>query len=200
MLSLAAAPLGFEMAVLTPQKTDPAAQVCSHVHLASLNDEAEIRHFLNAVDAVTFESEFVDTQLLSRCVPANVRVFPSLPVIGEIQDRESQKRLLDRYKIPTSPWLPVNSVSDLKRAALSFPKGLVLKQRRFGYDGYGTFVIPEPLKKLDLEVLHKSTSGFIAEQLIDFKRELAVSFVRSTSSFLSLPVVETVSGSRAAFQ
>jgi len=68
----------------------------------------------------------------------------------------------------------------------------VLKQRRFGYDGYGTFVVRSK-KDFDESVLTKSRFGFIAEEFIGFKRELAVSFVRSTqAAFCTLPLVESV--------
>src|SRR5205085_2088927 len=96
-----------------------------------------------------------------------------------------------RMKIATSPWQPVESKADLVKVAEKFDSGFVLKQRRFGYDGYGTFVFHDS-KEWDANVLQKSKFGFIAERLVDFKRELAVSFVRSRQDFLALPMVESV--------
>jgi 5-(carboxyamino)imidazole ribonucleotide synthase len=191
MLALSAYPLGYELKVLTAHVKDPAAQVCGQIDLGALTDENALRRFASAVDVVTFESEFVDTELLKRCLPASVQVFPSLNVIGTIQDRLTQKTLLDKHKIPTSAWLPVESAGDLKKAAEKFPRGFVLKQRRFGYDGYGTFVYRNP-KFPDPSPLEKSKFGFIAESFIAFKRELAMSFVRSRNDFVALPLVESV--------
>jgi 5-(carboxyamino)imidazole ribonucleotide synthase len=191
MLALSAYPLGYAIRILATHKQDPAAQVCGDVILGSLSDEKDLRVFMSDLDVVTFESEFVDTALLAKVLPSSVQSFPSLKVIETIQDRLSQKRLLDRLKIPTSPWLPVESEADLKKAAVRFPGGFVLKQRRFGYDGYGTFVYRD-VKNPDISPLKKSTSGFIAESFIEFKRELATSFVRSEKEFLTLPLVESV--------
>jgi len=191
MLALSAHPLGYDVKVLTAHVRDSAAQVCGQVELGSLTDEGALRRFASAVDVLTFESEFVDTDLLKRCLPDSVHVFPSLDVIAAIQDRLTQKQLLDKHKIPTSPWLPVESAEDLKKAAAKFPKGFVLKQRRFGYDGYGTFVYRDT-ESLDFAPLEKTKFGFIAESFIDFKRELAMSFVRSSKEFLALPLVESV--------
>lgn len=191
MLALSAYPLGFKVRVLAGGADEPAAQVCGDTVYGSLSDERSLRSFTAGLDVVTFESEFVDTALLSRCLPQGVRVFPSLQVIGTIQDRLTQKQLLDRMKIPTSPWLEVNDHNDLKKAAEKFRHGFVLKQRRFGYDGYGTFVYRDT-DSLDMTPLKKSGFGFIAEAFVDFKRELATSFVRSPRAFRALPLVESV--------
>lgn len=191
MLALAGHPLGIRVSVLTASHQDPAAQVCGSTKLGSLSDESDLRRFLSDLDVITFESEFVDSQKLTRCLPDKTYVFPNLNAIETIQDRVTQKRLLDRFKIPTSSWLQVDDKKGLERAEALFQDGFVLKQRRFGYDGYGTFVFKDG--KADLNVLQKSTAGFIAEKFVPFRRELAVSFVRSRSgAFLSLPLVESV--------
>lgn len=195
MLALSAHPLGFETHIFAAQNTDPAAQVTNRVHLGSIEDRQDVRKFMSKLDVVTFESEFVDTEKLKRSMPAELYVFPHLAVIAKIQDRLPQKRLLDQSQILTSPWLEVSSLEELKAAASRFKKGYVLKQRRFGYDGYGTFKFQAGTKAgmVDAKVLNKSTHGFIAEEFIDFKRELALSFVRSREGeFISLPLVESV--------
>jgi len=191
MLALDAFPLGLSVSVLTKQTTDPAAQVVGQTRLGSLSDENDLRKFLSVIDAMTFESEFVDIQKLSRCLPKSVYVFPNLGAIEAIQDRLTQKRLLDRFDIPTSAWMPVETKIELTEAVAKYKNGFVLKQRRFGYDGYGTFVVKEG--KHDPMVLQKTTHGFIAEDFIDFRKELAVSFVRGKNGeFLNLPLVESV--------
>jgi 5-(carboxyamino)imidazole ribonucleotide synthase len=107
-----------------------------------------------------------------------------------IQDRLPQKQLLEEFKIPTAAWMEVSSVAELTEAERRFPRGFVLKQRRFGYDGYGTFIVRGRASR---DLLKKSRFGFIAEELIPFKRELAVSFVRSARGELKmLPLVESV--------
>jgi 5-(carboxyamino)imidazole ribonucleotide synthase len=135
-------------------------------------------------------------ELLARLLPKTVNVFPSLDAIGKIQDRKSQKRLLDEFKIPTSPWVIIESKADLETAREKLG-ALVLKKRRFGYDGYGTFVMKD---KLDFSPLEKSEHGFIAEKWVPFKRELAISFVRSgKGDFLALPLVESVQENSRCF-
>lgn len=191
MLALAAHPLGIPVAVLTAQANDPAALVCGQTQIGSLEDEKDLKRFLTTVGTVTFESEFVNIDKMKRCLPSGLKVFPALDVIEAIQDRLTQKQLLNRYKIPTSPWLAVGNKRDLQDARKRFPKGFVLKQRRFGYDGYGTFVFKNG--EGDESVLLKSPHGFIAEEFVPFERELALSLVRSrTQGFVTLPLVESV--------
>lgn len=191
MLALDAHPMGLGVSVLTPQSSDPAAQVVGNHRLGALSDESDLRKFLADVNALTFESEFVDIPKLRGCLPKSVYVFPSLDAIEAIQDRLTQKQWLDRFEIPTSPWIAVETKAELDQALVKYPDGFVLKQRRFGYDGYGTFVVKGG--RHDPMVLQKTKHGFIAEKFVDFKRELAVSFVRGRDGqFLQLPLVESV--------
>lgn len=188
MLLLSAHPLGLETSVLAGGPDDPAARVCGRTTYGSIGDDEVLRRYLAEVDVLTFESEFVDVETLRRTLPKDTYVFPRLDVIAQIQDRLPQKRLLDRFKIPTAPWREVASAEDLAAARDEFEGDFVLKQRRNGYDGYGTFVRPK-----DASVLAKSSQGFIAEAFVAFKREVAVSFVRSRGGkFVTLPLVESV--------
>ncbi len=191
MLALAAHPLGLQVSALAERPREPVAQVVGDCTVGSLSSPVVLRKFLAELGFVTFESEFVDTHLVRQNLSPKTHVFPNLDSLSVIQDRLTQKQLLDKYRIPTSPWLPVNDLVDLKKARASFSKGFVLKQRRFGYDGYGTFVY-KPTSPLDPMQLSQSTSGFIAEELVGFKRELATSFVRSvTGEWRTLPIVES---------
>lgn len=196
MLALSGQPMGLSLSALVAQKEDPAAQVIGSSLVGSLQSREDLKRFLKDLDFVTVESEFVDTLLLQSCLPKTCRMFPSLQTLSTIQDRLTQKQLLDRFKIPTSPWMPVQDRADLQKARTRFPEGFVLKQRRFGYDGYGTFVYRPTTKSsepLDESPLKRTEFGFIAESLIGFKRELAISFVRSSrGEFLTLPLVESV--------
>lgn len=191
MLLLSAHPLGLNTSVFAASADEPAAQVCGQTQLGKLDDANALAAYVRALDVVTFESEFVDTERLARVLPRSVYVFPSLEAIGTIQDRLTQKQLLDRFKIPTAPWCPVTTETELATAETQFKNGFVLKQRRFGYDGYGTFTYKKG--RAEREVLTRTTHGFIAESFIPFKRELATSFVRSRSGrFQVLPLVESL--------
>src|SRR6185312_9604906 len=95
MLALSGHPLGLKISVLAASPTDPAAQVVGNTHIAALADEVELRRFLAPLDFVTFESEFIDTALVASALPKTCKPFPALPVMRTIQDRLTQKQLLE---------------------------------------------------------------------------------------------------------
>ena len=194
MLALKGAELGFNMHVLSPSSKDPAAQVVHHHHIGDPNQSEALRKFLSEVDVATFESEFLNAELLAAVTDAlPIKVFPAPQTMGILQDRWTQKQDLVANKIPTLPFVQVNNEGEALSFLANHPRGIVLKQRRFGYDGYGTFIIHKPVEAGPLLARLKGrTFELIAEPFCFFKRELAVSLVRSKSGKITrFPLVET---------
>ncbi len=193
MMALAAHPYGITPQVYVHSLSEPAAQVTSTVFEGKLNDEGALREFIKKCDVLTFESEFWDAELLhSLCSSAKKSCHPTPHLMGVLQDRLSQKKLLEKYKIPTSPFVEVISYSEFKKLSL-WGKEIVIKQRRFGYDGYGTFFISPLVNEKEWQVINeKSPHGFIAEKKISFKRELALILARDQfGTILDFPLVES---------
>lgn len=195
MLALKAHQLGLTVAIYSASSQDPAAQVVQDWRQGALDDTAKIEKFLKDCDVVTFESEFMNADELAKASKkTGTAIFPSPQLMGALQDRLTQKMLLERHKLPTSPF---HNVKDKEAALLAFDafKGqVVFKKRRFGYDGYGTFIVRDAneLQKF-LPTLAKDEHGFIAEKFIPFRRELALVAARSRSGDLvRFPFVETM--------
>ncbi len=190
MMILQAHRLGFEPHVLCERSDEPAAQVTSHFHSIQ---STRITDFVNSMDYVTFESEFVSTEDLKAFENSHPnKIFPSPSLMQILQNRKTQKELLDRHKIPTSPWVSVKTSFDLKGVSTEFKDQFVLKTSYGGYDGYGTFFCRKKSDLLSLENELKSNHSFIAEKLVNFKRELACILVRNLKDeIISLPLVET---------
>lgn len=188
--------------MLSEEGHDPAQQVTSHNSRGLLNDEYALKHFLSKVDVATFESEFLNSELLSRLSQeADCRIYPPPELMGELQDRMSQKTLLNAHKIPTSEWLPVNSEDASLAAAEQLGYPLVFKKRRFGYDGYGTFIVKNAadLKTFCDDHL-PNTDGFIVEKWVPFKRELACIFARGLKGdVVHYPLVESLQKNSRCF-
>jgi 5-(carboxyamino)imidazole ribonucleotide synthase len=199
LLALAAHDLGLQVHVLCANADEPAAQVVRHCHIGSTDRVSDIQKFLKQVDIVTFESEFLNAELLERLSKkTRVPIFPAPKLMGELQDRLSQKRLLLHHGLPSAPFFEVSShntqESDTTLSdALRTWGGLVFKKRRFGYDGYGTFIVKtaRELEKVR-PLLQSEKSGFIVEKWIPFQREIAVILTRSRDgSVACFPWVET---------
>lgn len=193
MLALRGFELGAQVHIYSPNPNDPAAQVTRFSHQGKLDSASELKKFLAEVSVATFESEFMDPQLLEKLVKeTDTKIYPEPELMGQIQDRLSQKELLVNNKIPTTEYLEVTTVADLEKAFEQLGP-LVLKKRRFGYDGNGTFIVKDSksLKGLTSQ-LEADKHGFIAEKFVKFKRELACVLIRSKDgSIAELPFVET---------
>jgi 5-(carboxyamino)imidazole ribonucleotide synthase len=189
MLAQSAQQMGFEVHVLCPDAMEPAAQVTRFHHQGSPSSPRDLASLLKSVDAVTFESEFLDMDVLAQATREGLRVFPEPSLMQILQDRRTQKDLLEKFKIPTAPFRRIDFPHELSEARKMFPAGFVLKKARGGYDGYGTFYAR---RESDLDLLARDFPGpSIAEKLIRFQRELAVVAVCGEKDFCFLPLVES---------
>lgn len=199
MLALSAHKWGVQPWVYSEKASDPAQEVTNFGTIGSLSDSEQLQAFLQKVDMATFESEFLNAPLLTQLSKSTgTTIAPSPALMGTLQDRLTQKKLLDDLKIPTSPWRNVTSPADALSAADDFSLPLVFKKRRFGYDGYGTFIVRDQ-KSLAAFVKEQfpNADGFIAEKFIPFKRELACVFARrqakgSKGEIVHYPLVESL--------
>lgn len=191
MLADSAHRLGLEFHVFCESLDEPAAQVSGNITLGKMNDTKKLVGFLAPLDVLLFESEFVDVvslkKILSNKRLTHIRVVPDLDLMALLQDRRTQKEILQQSNLPTSAFLVVNSVHELKLAYEYFNGTFVLKKARGGYDGYGTFMVRS---KKDFDRLTKNFPGpSIAEAFVPFKQELAVMAVASPTEILFLPLV-----------
>jgi phosphoribosylaminoimidazole carboxylase PurK protein len=195
MLALSAHQMGLQPHVLSENSLDPAQQVTRFNHVGALTDLHVVENFLKQVDICTFESEFLDGVLLSQAQQSTkTPIYPGVSTMELLQDRLTQKQNLDLFKIPTAEWLPANNKTEAEGAVITLGLPLVFKKRRFGYDGYGTFIIKNKNQLAEFYAEQfPSKTGFIVEKWIPFKRELACVFARNISGDIShYPLVESL--------
>lgn len=196
MLVLEAHRLGLRIAVLSESKDDPAAQVARHWVQGPLNNLATLKRFMRDCSIVTFESEFLDADLLKKAQTELARehqceVWPSPEHMALIQDRLTQKQLLERHRISTSPFFVVETKHDCERAWNEFDDRVVFKKRRFGYDGNGT-VIVKTRAALRAFTASLTSDTWIAERFVPFRHELAIMIARAQNGSTAVfPWVET---------
>jgi 5-(carboxyamino)imidazole ribonucleotide synthase len=202
MLALEGHRLGLTVHILSQNPQDPAAQVVRHHHAGDPDRGDALAAFLAQVDVATFESEFLDAGKLAQAarLPGAARIYPEPEIMGVIQDRLSQKEMLVKHKIPTLEFAAIDTLPVAKMFLEKHVKtGIVLKQRRFGYDGYGTFHIREAreLEKLWPRWGAKQ-ANLIGEPRCRFRRELAITLVRGRDGrVLEYPlVIRAAFGSR----
>lgn len=186
MMGDAAKTLGIELVVQTPDATDPAVSVAAGAVLAAVDDVLATAQLANECDVITFENEFVDLDGLRSLEEQNVLFQPSLSSLDPLLDKYVQRCYLQGLGLPTPRFWAWDCSQDLH---LDFP--FVVKVRRHGYDGQGTFIVKD---RESFESIRADLRGqsLLVEEFVPFDRELAVIAARSASGEIAIyPIVET---------
>src|SRR5215475_15714850 len=136
MLALAAAPLGLRCHVFSPEKDSCAFDVVHAGTHAAYDDENALARFAGAVDVITYEFESVPAKTAA-FLAQRKPVLPDPQVLETTQDRLIEKNFISGLKIPTAPYAPVHSATQLAEAVKAVGLPAVLKTRQLGYDGKG---------------------------------------------------------------
>ncbi|MBH8567129.1 5-(carboxyamino)imidazole ribonucleotide synthase [Nostoc sp. CENA67] len=189
MMADAAKKLGVELVVQTPSKDDPAVSIAQETVFAPVDDALATEILATKCDVISFENEFVNLNALSSLAHQGVCFRPRLEALTPILDKYHQRCYLRDLGLPVPHFFAVEQENlASKIESLDFP--LVLKARRHGYDGQGTFIIQD-LATLQ-EKLNSSKNLFLIEEFVPFERELAIIAARSVQGdVVTYPVVET---------
>ena len=186
MMGDAASALGIELVVQTPDATDPAVSVAAGTILAAIDDVLATAQLANECDVITFENEFVDLDGLRSLEQQGVLFQPSLSSLDPLLDKYAQRCYLQGLGLPTPRFWAWDCSQDLH---LDFP--FVVKVRRHGYDGQGTFIVKD---RESFESIRADLRGqsLLVEEFVPFDRELAAIAARSTTGEIAIyPIVET---------
>ncbi|RZS99922.1 5-(carboxyamino)imidazole ribonucleotide synthase [Aquimarina brevivitae] len=174
--------------VLDPSFDAPCRLACNHFETGDLLDFDTVYHFGKKVDVLTIEIENVNVDALDKLEQEGITVYPSASTLQTIRNKGKQKEFYQQNKIPTAPFIKFANKAHLaegitnNRVKLPF----VWKSTEGGYDGKGVSVI-----KSGKDVAQLADTECIAEEMIDFKNELAVIVARSPKGEVkTYPVVE----------
>ena len=174
--------------VLDSSDEAPCKIACNQFFKGDLMDFDTVYNFGKQVDVLTFEIELVNLEALEKLENEGTKVYPSPKTLKLIQNKGIQKKFYLENNIPTAPSQPYQNLKSLVvqivDSKLEMP--FVWKCTEFGYDGNGVKII-RTLQ--DLENLPNVEC--IAEEMVEFKNELAVIVCRSPSGEIkTYPVVE----------
>lgn len=134
MLAIAAARLGSRSHIFDPHETPCAADVAAMHTRAAFDDLAALQAFAAAVDVATYEFENLPAGPLA-LLGESLR--PGLKSLAVAQDRGEEKAFIERTGARVAPWLAVDSLDGVHTAVARLGLPIVLKTRRYGYDGKG---------------------------------------------------------------
>ena len=140
MLSVAAAQLGYRTHILDPHEHPPAADVAAFVTRAEYDDIVALREFGGKVAIATYEFENLPVAALD---VLGAKLLPSTRSLAIAQDRGREKAFIEGTGARVTPWRTVSSLDDVQNAVAELGTPLVLKTRRYGYDGKGQAWIRE---------------------------------------------------------
>lgn len=175
MMALAAARIGYKCHIFDPHEHPCGAEVSAHFTCAKFDDEAALQRFGAACDVITYEFENLPVEPL-RVLGDKLR--PGLKSLAVAQDRASEKSFLEGAGARVAPWRAVTSISDVEAAVTALGMPLVLKTRRYGYDGKGQAWIREPG---DAEVAWNTIGRepAVAEAGVSFEAEFSAIVART---------------------
>jgi len=149
MIGEAVAPLGVDIIVLDPTPGCPASPVVSDQIVAGFDDPEGIRELASRADALTFEIELADPDLMAEAAAEHdVPVHPDPDTLRTIQDKLVQKEALVDAGIPVPEFVAVATAEGLERVVEEYG-GVMLKAREGGYDGRGNVPVDEPADAAD---------------------------------------------------
>lgn len=183
MLGFAGRDIGIACRYVDPSDAPPAADAGEVIRRA-FDDAGALDELARTCDVITYEFENVPVEALLG-IAGDVPVFPPPDALRLAQDRLTEKRLFDELQIPLPRYRAVDSLDDLHAAANAIGLPLVLKTRRFGYDGKGQFVV-KTTDDIDAAWQELAGAALIAEEWLDFDYEVSAIGVRATGGETAL--------------
>ena len=174
--------------VLDPSDEAPCKIACNKFFQGDLMDFETVYNFGKQVDVLTIEIELVNLEALEKLEKEGKKVYPSPKTLKLIQNKGVQKTFYSNNHIPTAP---SKTFKDLKKLVVAIVDSklempFVWKCTEFGYDGNGVKII-----RTIQDVENLPNVECIAEEMVEFKNELAVIVCRSPSGEIkTYPVVE----------
>ena len=174
--------------VLDPNPEAPSKIACDAFFVGDLMDYETVFEFGKKVDTLTIEIENVNVSALRALENEGVNVYPAADTLAIIQNKAKQKLFYSEHGLPTASFTRYTNSEELTTAIENEAQTLpfVWKSAQFGYDGKGVKVIRT---LSDMKALPNVEC--IAEDLVPFKKELAITVARSPQGEIrAYPVVE----------
>ena len=188
----AAQRMGLKCLSIDPGSLTPASQVADAL-VGNLSSPDDLKQIFERCDRVTLENEFIPADAIRQALEITGRdedvLIPGVDTLEIIQDKLKQRDHYLTAGAPSPRAVPIEGDGSGAVAAIGFP--MVLKARFGGYDGKGTRYARTHQEFDSFKELW-SGGGWMAEEFVPFKRELAAMVVRTEDGESCFPTVETI--------
>lgn len=190
MLALAGYPMGLEFVFYDRDQEACAGQV-GRLVIGEFEDQDRLTAFAQQVDIVTVEFENIPLAALKH-VAQYVPVYPDPDAVNKAQDRLVEKQFFKSLDIPTPEFYAVDNAASLADILAIHSEPLVIKSRRFGYDGKGQVLADSSSSGAEIWA-SLGNVPLIAEQRIQFNRELSIIAARNQHGNICFyPLIENL--------
>ena len=174
MLSVAAAQLGYKCHIFDPHDAPCAVDVAADFTRAAYDDVEALQRFAESIDIATYEFENL---LVEPLKSLGDKLLPGTKSLEIAQDRAAEKSFIEAARARVAPWRITGSLDDVHAAVSDLGSPIVLKTRRYGYDGKGQAWIRSAS---DIETAWAAIGQepAVAEAGIDFSAEFSVIVAR----------------------
>jgi 5-(carboxyamino)imidazole ribonucleotide synthase len=191
MMIPAAINLGIELRVLAENAGDSAGLAATTI--GDYRNREDVLRFAKEVDVVTFDHEHVPQAILRELVESGIAVHPGPDALLYAQDKLLMRQRLSELGLPVPNWARVSTAAELAAFIDDNDGRAVVKTARGGYDGKGVRVVRDAAEVADWFEALGDGEALLAEELVEFRRELAQLVARRPSGeIMAWPVVESV--------
>jgi 5-(carboxyamino)imidazole ribonucleotide synthase len=185
MMQQSAIGLGIRVRLLAEGPDVSAAQVVPDHVVGDYTDLDTLRSVVADAPVVTFDHEHVPPEHLRALEAEGHACRPGPHALLFAQDKGAMRERLTAMGVPCPRHRMIETSADLEE----FGYPAVVKTTRGGYDGKGVWVARSAA---DADEAFASGRALLAEELVDFRRELSALVARSPSGEVrSYPVVES---------
>ncbi|PVG83073.1 5-(carboxyamino)imidazole ribonucleotide synthase [Nocardioides gansuensis] len=178
MMAQPAIALALPLRLLAEAEGVSAAQVIPDHEVGDYRDLETLRRVTKGCAVVTFDHEHVPTEHLHALEADGIAVRPGPDALVHAQDKAVMRARLAELGVPCPRNAVVASPADVEE--FGFP--CVLKTTRGGYDGKGVWVVRGTEDTAEpFAVAAETGVGLLAEELVEFRRELSALVARSPS-------------------
>jgi 5-(carboxyamino)imidazole ribonucleotide synthase len=190
MLAEPAAAMGIPLRLLAEAPGVAAAQVIPDHAVGDYTDLPTLQRLVDGCRVVTFDHEHVPTGHLHALEEGGTAVRPGPGALVHAQDKAVMREALAGLGAPMPRYRVVAAADEV----LEFGLPCVLKTSRGGYDGKGVWFVRTPDECAAAFAVAAGTgTRILAEEHVDFRRELSALVARSPSGqAAAYPVVESV--------
>lgn len=173
MLALAAAELGLDVHVFTPESDSPASRVACKTWVAPFDDKEALKDFAAGIKVATIEFENVLVDAVDLIEDEGVPVRPGGRTLATAQDRLAEKTFFREIGVEPAPFARIDKPEYIQAELDRLGGSGVLKSRFSGYDGKGQVRLKGQIQPFPAWAEVGSTFS-ILEAWIEHDREISV--------------------------